>query len=228
LDYALTVSNGRGPAEAIFDLDNNKGIGLRLKTSYEMDNFSASLGGYLYAGMYTDESKGVYGSTASNAALDITRKITNRYQELSGSLDLTLELYGLRLQGEYARQQRQYKVRPPIIFSVFNIADPSGGHSPDSLSWFTYALAAYKIPVTIAGLEMAFIPFTLYEYNRIDYAYPKMKIRGFRFGLDFKPSPFLIVKYESVSMSLAGAAMPIMKAVTTNYWFHSGQVAVSF
>ena len=54
LDYALTASNNRGPAESVYDLSDNKAFGLRLKGSYEGKDLSTSLGGYLYYGTVKD------------------------------------------------------------------------------------------------------------------------------------------------------------------------------
>ncbi|MBN1654216.1 MAG: hypothetical protein JXA30_10630 [Deltaproteobacteria bacterium] len=228
IDYAVTLSNGRGPAEALFDLDDNKAIGLRLKGTYEIDDFSASLGGYLYWGTYTDVSKSVLvGSRSSEPDFVVTT--TERYEELSTALDLTVEIYRIRLQGEYCRQPRIYSIRPMLRIRDFDLADPLGGYAPDSISWFSYALLAYSIPLKIAGLETELIPFTLYEYNKVDYYYPKNKIQGFRFGLNFKPSPFVAIKYESASERLEAAAISgLIPNLTSKYWVHSAQAAVSF
>ncbi len=90
-DYALTVSNGRGPMDTIYDLDDNKGLGLRLKMTYEGSDVLASLGGYGYYGDYTDLKKVIESLTPQ---FRVRQEITESYSEIVGALDLLIEFYG--------------------------------------------------------------------------------------------------------------------------------------
>lgn len=69
-DYAFTVSNGRGPIDTIMDLDENKGLGLRLRLSYEGKNLTVSAGAYGYMGEYTDSQKEIFVQVDPNLHLD--------------------------------------------------------------------------------------------------------------------------------------------------------------
>jgi hypothetical protein len=201
---------------------------LRLKGTYEISDFSASVGGYLYWGTYVNVEKEIL-IDPSSATPNYHANTTERYQEISTALDLTLDIYRIRLQGEYCRQPRSYSVRPVQELMLFGIDDPLGGYRADNVSWFSYGLLAYRIPLQIVGLETEFTPFILYEYNKIDCYFPKNEIRSYRFGLNFRPSPFVAIKYESASERVdAGAIEGLTPKIVSKFWVHAAQVAVSF
>ncbi|MCP4677825.1 MAG: hypothetical protein GY854_20365, partial [Deltaproteobacteria bacterium] len=57
IDYAVTASNGRGPTETAYDLEDDKAIGLKLKLTYYGKKVTVALGGYGYYGRTTDVTK---------------------------------------------------------------------------------------------------------------------------------------------------------------------------
>jgi hypothetical protein len=165
-------------------------------------------------------------------SLKVDTKIltTEQYTELTAALDLTVNIYNLRLQAEGFRAPRIYgDHRPKPIYAIINIPDARDVYVSDSVSWYSYALAAYKIPVQLFNQETEFTPYVLYEFDKENFFYPKAKLKGIRGGLNFKPSPFVAIKYESTyertDISEIKASSP---AMVSKFWVHAGQVAISF
>ncbi len=218
-DYAVTVSNGRGPTEAIYDLDNNKALGFRLKGAYEAENMGISLGGYLYWGETTDVVKRL--SNLDPVEIEIDQ--TENYSEIVGSIDLLFTLFGLRLQSEYVRGKVTYDVRPLKTYPVASIENPFREYQPDYIKWCVYGLAAYRFDFETTYGEMGLTPFFVYEYNVFDETNDELYAEVFHWGLNFSPSPFVVLKYES-----SRVRFPESDIVHEGIWVHSGQVSVSF
>ncbi len=101
LGYFLTLSNGRGPLDAIRDLDANKAIGGRL--FLESNVFGdLTIGLNAYKGRYTTSTKrySVGVDDAGAPKVDIGRAIDASYRELSLGADAKLLWNGLHAQAE--------------------------------------------------------------------------------------------------------------------------------
>ena len=219
LDYAVTLSNGRGPTEEVYDLDNNKALGLRLKGAYEGKEVTAALGGYLYWGDTTDVLKRLDSLDPIHLAVETTE----RYTEITGSLDLLLQFYHVRLQGEFVRGKVTYSTRPIILYPIIHLENFEGGRQPDYIKWAAYGLLGYEIPFKTEEGELFLTPFAMYEYNVFDDSNPEYTVYTVRGGLNFKPSQFVTVKYEAT-----WSRFPEAMDTQGQFWLHSVQLAVSF
>lgn len=152
MDYGFTVSNGRGPTVEVYDLDENKGLGLNLKLSYD-GPVSISGGTYLYMGDYTDTTRRL---DTSEGTVDFVEDITVQYKEKVFSLHLKLEWQGVLLQGEYVRSLIEYQdgKRPSADFGV------GVAYAPDHIEQGAYALAGYMLPFEKVQIR----PYFFYEY----------------------------------------------------------------
>lgn len=185
-DWAVTLSNGRNPVESLEDTDFNKGLGLRMRFSYEGENVLASLGGYGYYGDYTDYEKIIKSVDPFHLAVIDTTK----YTEWVGSLDFLLETYGFRLQTEFVYCYIDYQLhdeREPIR---------GLGYQPSYTRFDFYTLLAYKLPLDRWLGGMSISPFVFYEYINYDDSVPGLTGDNYRAGLNFKPTPFLVLKGE--------------------------------
>ncbi len=220
-DYALTMSNGRGPMDEVFDLDDDKALGLRLRLEYEGDHSSVAFGGYGYWGHYTDITKEILPG-AEIGEIDFVEERTERFEELGGSLDFVLQIHGVRLQSEYARSLRKYEVRPfrdaPILDS------PMGDlYQPDFIQWNVYVLLAWELPLKALLGDMKLTPFGMFEYSVEDDSAPEFDAYMFRFGLNFKPNPHIVLK------AVAGYAKAVdSHFLPSGWWNLAGQAAVTF
>ncbi|MCU0664998.1 MAG: hypothetical protein MUC50_22085 [Myxococcota bacterium] len=219
LDYAITLSNGRGPTEAIYDLDENKALGFRLKGVYEAENWGLSLGGYLFWGESTDVYKEM--TKFKPPQIDVVKK--ESFTELTGSLDLLFQLYGLTVQGEFMRGKVQYSARPLFEYPFLDVENPFSQYQADHVKWCVYGLLAYRFDLKTPWGDMGITPFFMYEHNIFDDTVYDMKIIEYRGGLNIRPSPFVSLKYEVEYVDF-----PTSKNFTSGFWVHAGQVAVSF
>ncbi len=212
-DYAFTVSNGRGPMDTVKDLDENKALGLRLKISYEGENFAAGIGGYGYYGDYTDRKKII---ATISPDFRVGQEVTESFEEIIGAIDLLIELYGVRLQGEYVRRLRRFDVRPER--SQYT---GIGGHQPDYITWAAYALLAWELPLSkwLGGKTLT--PYFEVDFGQLDDTVSLYKTHTAIMGLNFKPSPFVTLKAEATRLSSVNDTM-------LDAWYVAGQIAVSF
>ncbi len=214
LDYAVTVSNGRGPMDAVHDLDENKGLGLRLRAVTEIDVVSFGIGGYGYYGDYTDIKK-----TIARIAPDfqVRQEVIESYSELIGALDLLLEVYGARLQVEYVRRLNQYTDRPPRSMT----SAASGGYQPDYINQSAYGLLAYTLPLHDWLGQMTLTPYFEIDYSNSDDTVDDAEAIIVLGGLNFKPSSQVVLKVE-------GGAVNSLHSSWLDSVFINGQMAVSF
>ena len=219
LDYAVTVANGRGPTEAIYDLDNNKALGFRLKGRYEGKNWSLNLGGYLYWGETTDIVKTI--DNLQPIHFSVEQK--ENYTEITGALDLLLEVFDFRLQAEYVRGSIKYDVRPLKVYPVIEIESPLSEYEPDYDKWCAYGLVAYTFRFLANQKEMTLTPFFVYEYNVFNETSKESTTSAYSGGLNFKPSPYVTLKYE-----LSYIHFPESDYIDEGLWMNSGQVAFLF
>lgn len=210
-DYAFTVSNGRGPIESVLDLDDNKGLGLRLKLAYEGDDFKISGGAYGYWGEYTDNKKAI----VSFDPFRVQATRTEAYTEWVISGDLKMEVKGVLFQAECARALYLYDVRPErnIYYGT--------GPQPDYTKTSVYGLVAYTLPLDEWLGDMTLTPFFQYGASNNDDSLPDQRGLEYRGGLNFKPSRFVVLKAEAVYLDVSGV-------VGYAAWGLTGQMAVSF
>lgn len=224
LDYAITCSNGRGPTEAVMDFDQHKALGGRLKLTYEGRDISVATGGYLYWGKTTDLIKRI----DSLAPLHIETEKVMQYDELTGSIDLLVKIFGLRLQSEYVRGRIWHKIPTLRIYSMGqDIPSPLNEHQPDFIKWGIYGLMAYEIPILTTHGRSLLTPYVWVEFYQTDDTMPTADAVIYVGGLNFKPIPSVVIKAE-----LGRSTFPNMGddevSAAGGIWAGSLQLAVSF
>ncbi len=218
LDYAVTLSNGRGPAEQVYDLDNNKGVGLRLKGTFENDTLKLALGGYGFFSRSTDEAL----EPVSIEPIEITKKINERSWELTGSADLLLELFGVRLQVEYARSIRRYQNRPGRTLPMVGAPVP-GVYQPDTVAWVAYLLAAWTLPLDKLLGEMKLMPYVMIERSVPEDVTDEFSLWSYHGGINFRPNSVIVLKLDAGRADFTNS-----KYFHNPIWIVGTQVAVAF
>jgi len=234
LDYAVTLSNGRGAMDSVMDLDENKGIGLKLKMSYESRKLTAALGGYGFYGKGTEstfhthlilDSEGTM-SESADEPLTYREEISNQYSELMVSADLLLEFdFGLRLQSEFIF--RRFEVESPRAFysreTLFAGASILTDHlfQSSNTGHGYYILVGWELPFA-ALRPVKITPYFMWEDTRGYDTFPYVNFKLITAGLNVKPSPFVTLKLEYLAglpeSDVYGEPMQVIQA----------QVAVSF
>ncbi len=231
LDYAVTLSNGRGPIDQLLDLDENKGLGLRLRLSYQHRKLKIAAGGYGYFGTYTDLKQTVVvkinedqtiNSDADNP-LTARVSVTEAYKEYIGTADFRLELYGVTLQAEYIHRYVQYTkpgIRPvEEMFISGNIQDTvyTANFKGDGV----YVLLAWQLPLSRWLGPVTLTPYFMYEYGNPQDTIPTAEITALQGGLNIKPSAYVTLKLEYTKHLQSTEAIKDIQLL-------SAQVAVSF
>ncbi|MCP4676270.1 MAG: hypothetical protein GY854_12320 [Deltaproteobacteria bacterium] len=222
IDYALTASNGRGPTETVYDLEDDKALGVKLKVTYQHDHITAALGGYGYFGHTTDIVKELDLSDP-DTLFGMKVDTTSEYKEWNGAIDLLLELYGVRLQAEYVRGLIRYDVRPLRRMPVLDIPDPFGEKQPDYIKSDVYVLLAWQLPLDKWLGDMRLTPFGMVERSIMDDTYNDFDAMTIRAGLNFKPNSFVVLKFNAVHVR-----SPKSEVLDVPWWMLNGQMAVSF
>jgi hypothetical protein len=198
LDYAGTISNGRGPTDTVMDLDENKGLGLRWRLNYEEDELSISFGQYGYTGKYTDITKSLYvGPGSADYSTQITP--TNVYTEYDLANDLLVKFHGLRLQSEAMFRRVTYQVPPQVSPDDFNgsPAQASLYNYANYLARAFYGLLAYELPDTLTGTRLRITPFVYYEnFNLNDTINNNAKWQVYSLGINTRPYTNIVLKVE--------------------------------
>lgn len=188
IDYAITLSNGRGPTESAWDLDENKGAGLRLRFAYEGDDVKVAVGGYGYVGDVTDIKK----TMVVTPSFDVDIETTEEYREYATSVDIRIEAFGVLFQTEWARGLNLYSVRP------LRTSSRGPGYQPDYVASSCYGLLGYTLPVArfIGGVLIT--PYVMYEYAENDDTAVERIGRGqvIAGGLNVKVLPEVAIKAE--------------------------------
>lgn len=229
VDYAITLSNGRGPIEAIIDLDENKAIGLRLKLEYERDRFKLSLGGYGFVGKYTNIRKviEVAPNPDSNHVFDVGKEVTKQYREIIGSADLRLELFNVILQAEYVWAYTKYLVPTPLSLRDKGFIAPNAYtevmYESNFIAYDVYTILGWRLPLQ-QWLGAVFItPYVAYEYNLSHPTYQVYNVETLLWGVNVKPSSYLALKVEG------GMTIPRDKTVYGDTFYNlTAQIAVYF
>jgi hypothetical protein len=188
LDYALTLSNGRGPTTKIYDLDENKAMGLKLSFQYD-GAVSLGFGTHLYIGEYTD----IVRIETMVDRYEYETDFTENYIEKAIAFHLKFQWKGLVLQGEYARGLIKYTEDGRYLFFEEGSWGPTT-YLADYIQQGAYALLAYRLPVDAINLS----PFFIYEFQQPkDYS---TLPRGHNFGggINWRIIPELVWKIDYV------------------------------
>jgi hypothetical protein len=187
IGYALTLSNGRGPYDAIRDLDNNKAIGGRLYVETEVAG-SLTFGIAAYKGRYTASTKRYRVDTSgSEPVAELYRHIDKQYDELSLGADLRWIWKGLHVQAEFMENEAAYNesARPRVIgFS------PDPAFVADYRRMGGYLLLGYRTP------WLNLMPYGMAEYSSYtdtDFVPPVTAWTG---GINLRPTPNVVLKAE--------------------------------
>ncbi len=232
-DYAVTFSNGRGPMDEVHDLDSNKGAGLRLRLEYDGDPVRVAAGGYGYYGKVSDTREVVTMELTDEGQLDTSAELpirdqvvtTSRYDEVVASADLLVELFGVRLQGEYV--WRRWDVSKPKVrdeaATMFDGGQPGDAYyAPGFIGWGVYGMLAYELPLQRWIAPVRITPYILCEVNRHDDTLEYQNLTTFIGGLNVKPSPYVTLKLEG------GIAVPQEDYLGGTLKSVAAQLAVSF
>lgn len=220
IDYAITLSNGRGPTSKVYDLDESKAIGLSLSFSYD-GPVSLSLGSYLYLGEYTDVVRNA-GYDIATARYDYKTEVAENYLEKTMAFHLKIKWEGLLLQGEYVRSIARYKEDGrPILFeeSAFGPAL----YETDFHQHAGYGLVAFQIPVDAIHLS----PFFIYEYQKPADRTFLPQGHNYGGGLNWRITPTVVLKADIVYHRDNGARWGYPKS-KLHYGVVSSQLAVSY
>ncbi|MCP4602245.1 MAG: hypothetical protein GY847_17295 [Proteobacteria bacterium] len=208
LNYGLTFTNGRGPMDEIYDLDNNKGVGARLRLAWE-GKFRLALGSYLYTGEYTDLNRRI----ASINPIGFEKEIKESYREWVGAFDLLFEYAGLRIQSEFLYKSMIYNNQKRSL----NEFDPTRlSTMPDHYSTGVYTLIAYRLPIQ----RIELMPYFMYDYIEFSNFMRDVAPSIFTGGLNWRVTPFIVWKAEYYYVFSRGGA--------TDFQGISTQLAVSF
>ena len=229
--YAVTLSNGRSPTDAYFDMDDNKAIGVRGKMILEAGDWHLALGGYGYFGEYTDWTQEVHAEMTDEWVLDpsadpalTTAFITSeKYKELIGAADMEVSFKGLRLAGEFVWRKVDYEVPPPspdeqALFLGTNPLQQTW--QGDKIAKSGYGLLSYKLPL---NLDVT----TITPFAGVDFLSPNDATDYdawviYQFGLNIKPGAFLTLKASGYMIN------PRSDQYGGHIWYVGGQAAVSF
>ncbi|MCU0661482.1 MAG: hypothetical protein MUC50_04045 [Myxococcota bacterium] len=193
LDYAVTVSNGRGPADAVYDIDQNKAVGLRLKLSYSQKDVNVVLGGYGFYGTSRNELE----SFQLLPKYHVDGTITEKYTEVIGAVDFLVEVHGLRFQAEGILKRRVYEIPPPHTVPVADATLPRTLEFQAShLQQDAYVLLAYGLPLSKWLGDVLVSPYVLAEHSVQDDSHPEYSIYDIRAGLNVRFTAFLVGKLE--------------------------------
>jgi hypothetical protein len=184
IGYALTLSNGRGPYDAIRDLDSNKAIGGRLYfESSALGQFT--MGVDAYRGRYTASTKRY---RLVNNVAQIYREHDSSYQELSYGADIRWLYKGLHLQGEIMANEAVFDedARPP---PMGNQGTP-GMFTANYRRWGGYFLAGYRFE------SLRLMPFAMVEHASYSDNDTQPPSTAYTVGLNLRPTPSVVVKAE--------------------------------
>ena len=222
VDYALTVSNGRGPADASFDVDENKAVGMRAQLSYEQAAWTLSLGGTGYYGESSNPTKRL-DLTGSKPRIE-TNWTFDKFETCLAA-DLLFQGFGLRLQGEFMWRRQDFTKPAPAspLVLLERIGTPVSAvpyFMPNSNATSYYALAAYDLPFHL-GYGVRLTPYVLYDYYEETDLSKMDTFKTLAGGLNLGLSPYTVLKLEYSRFllhELAGGAVN----------FYQSQLAISF
>ncbi|MCP4679960.1 MAG: hypothetical protein GY854_31605 [Deltaproteobacteria bacterium] len=234
INYAITLSNGRGPMESVMDLDENKAVGLRLALAYRKPKVEVEISGYGYYGKRTDEKKvlQVFGVTP-NDELTLEEPVrvkmveTAVQDEYVVSSSFMLKLFGVRLQSEliwnYIEQIIPRRMADDdVILNGGNPLIPMFAPSHTGLGY--YVLLAYQLPLDKYLGSFRIMPYLMWEDSDPAEYIPQSGSRIFSAGLNLKPTPNTVIKAEYGRLSSLSDAIGLGEPVHVV----QAQLAVSF
>ena len=187
IGYAATLSNGRGPYDAIRDLDNNKAVGGRVYLDATWFG-NLTIGVDVYRGMFSASTKRYRIDTSTGKPVaEIYRTVDSRYDELSYGADLRWLWKGVHLQAELMCNEAAYEDKNRPLTVGFH---PSPTFSADYRRIGTYALLGYRIE------SINLMPYAMVEHSTFtstDLAPPIVAWTG---GLNLRPTPNVVLKAE--------------------------------
>jgi hypothetical protein len=163
LEYTLSLSNGRGPQNALQDLDWDKALGGRVAAAGELKGVEWQVGVSWYWGSYTNTKQTI----AVTPSFDLQIVPTVRYRELAIGADLTLRRGPLELDWEAHANWRNYDDghRPILILPGLENFFPTAESllsqlslqldqlTPDRAMWGTNLILAYRLPLRALNLR---------------------------------------------------------------------------
>ena len=187
IGYAATLSNGRGPYDAIRDLDNNKAVGgrLYLETSALGE---LTFGVSAYRGRYTASTRKYRVDTSGSAPVaQVYRQVDSAYEELSFCADARWLYKGLHLQAELMTNEAAYdnRYRPRVVGF-----DPQPTFAADYRRVGGYLLLGYRTK------WLTLMPYGMVEhssYTNSDFVTPAT---AWTAGLNLRPTPNVVLKAE--------------------------------
>lgn len=182
--YGFTVSNGRGPTAEVYDLDENKALGLTLQATYD-GPVSLNAGTYLYMGDYRDVTRSMTLPT-----IGFRETTTIAYAEKAMSLHLQFKWKGLLLQGEYVRRLIEYED------GHRESADHGRGilFTPDHVRSGSYELLAYTLPFE----NLTLTPYVLHEYKDMPPWVEYWAGHSYGAGINWQIIPPVVFKVEGI------------------------------
>jgi hypothetical protein len=167
IDYHLTASNGRGGSEAQQDQDLDVAFGGRLAVDTP---WGLKLGGSFYRGRYT--------GLATVPAMP-----GQTYDEAAYGGDAKYDRGPLHLQTEVIARDRHYNEGARLATAT--------GFAPDHQDFGAYLLAGYRF-----DRLWQVMPFTHTEHYRSGDHTLFERVNGIGFGLNFRPTPALVLKLQ--------------------------------
>jgi hypothetical protein len=204
-DYAVTLSNGQGPTESVFDLNENKGLGVRLHLKLDFDKLTVSGGTYAYHDKVTTDKKmiGFKGVSPGSEQKDkdfwLEREAVEVYKNYILASDLKIEFWGILLQAEYVFRYTQYEI--PSLLGAERLAMKGQNpldvlYSPDFISRGAYILAAYRLPLARLLGPVQVTPYFMFDPSYVNDTTPMGDSLCFVGGLNVRPSPYVVLKAE--------------------------------
>ena len=184
LGYHLTLSNGRGPASATADEDNNKAIGGRLFLRHESAFGTVNVGTAFYRGQYS--SKHFAFGVDPNGVATAAYVIDSQFDELSLAADLKWQWRGLLVQGEVIENQVAYTPSGRTV----STAPGAPAFDSDYRRWGAYGLAGYRFAFLGA---MPYASAGYYKEGSPSYI---PKLWYFLVGLNLRPTPRVVLKLQ--------------------------------
>lgn len=219
LGYALTLSNGRGPYDAIRDLDTNKAIGGRLY--YETSAFGTlTVGVAGYRGRYTASTKRyrVDGVGSNSPSAVVYRTIDSAYDELSLGADLRFLYGGLHLQAEVMMNEAAYDERHrPRLLEEFS-ARPM--FAADYRRFGGYVLLGYRMR------WHGVMPYLMTEHSNYANFSSSPPVWLYTVGLNVRPTANVALKAELGRLHFSGVGSTGLGR--DDLWFMGTQAAWAF
>jgi hypothetical protein len=232
-DYAVTLSNGRGPIDEYKDLDGNKGLGARLKLAYSTDRITLRLGAYGYTGRYTDSESRVILRLRPDLTVDTANPpvfgskeiIHESYDERVLTLDALAQIWGAKVFAEYATRKVTYRNAPLVADDdklLSGVPYDVPLYAAAYLGKALYVVGAYEFELNFVKEGLKLTPYVGYDHIAPNSNISTLNMDQYRGGLNLKPSPWLTAKGEVIRV------IPESNLIASRSWVVVGQVAVAF